>query len=213
MTARVEHIGNATLYLGDCRDILPTLGRVDAVVTDPPYGVSMKRGDSKNKDRLAGDNTPPFVGDFAQWPAVIWGGNNFCDQLPRSAGWLVWFKYFPDCARHSQAELAWSNVVNTVRHHAEAYHGFMRAKDGWLHPTQKPVQLMRWCIAFVPEAKTILDPFMGSGTTGVAALKEGRRFIGIEIEAKYFEIACRRIDEAQRQGDFFIVPPSVDNVA
>lgn len=204
---RVETIGSARLILGDCREVLPTLGAVDAVVTDPPYGVSLKRGDSKNKDAIQGDATPPDMSWIASRPAIIWGGNNFCDQLPRSTGWLVWFKHFPDCARHSQAELAWTNVVSTVRHHSEAYHGFMRAVDGWNHPTQKPPALMEWCLGFVPNARTILDPFMGSGTTGVACARLGRSFIGIEIEPRYFDIACRRIEAAQRQADLFVRQP------
>jgi len=199
-------IGDATLYCGDCLDILPTLPKVDAVVTDPPYGVSIKRGDSKIQDAIQQDVSPPDVSELARWPAIIWGGNNFCDQLPRSTGWLVWYKHFPDMARHSQAELAWSNVVRTVRHYSEAYHGFMRERDGWFHPTQKPPGLMGWCLGFIPDAETILDPFMGSGTTGVACAKLGRRFIGVEIEPKYFDIACRRIDEAYKQPRLFDEP-------
>jgi site-specific DNA-methyltransferase (adenine-specific)/modification methylase len=205
-------IGDATLYLGDCLEILPTLGKVDAVVTDPPYGVSYNPGFGKMaklSSPMVGDGAPPDVRLLASWPAVIWGGNNFCDQLPRSTGWLVWFKYHPDGSQHSQAELAWTNVVRTVRHYSEAYHGFMRQRDGWFHPTQKPPGLMGWCLGFVPDARTILDPFMGSGTTGVACAKLGRKFIGIEIEPKYFDIACKRIEEAYRQPDFFVErPPS-----
>lgn len=197
----VERIGLATLYLGDCREIAPTLPRPDAVVTDPPYGVSMKRGDSKNGDAIAGDDAPPDLRWMAEYPAVIWGGNNFCDQLPRSTGWFVWHKHFPECARHSQAELAWTNTSRTVRHYSEAYHGFMRKKDGWHHPTQKPPGLMRWCIkrAKVPAGGVVLDPYMGSGTTGVAAVQMGHPFVGIEIDPGYFDTACRRIEEAQRQ--------------
>jgi site-specific DNA-methyltransferase (adenine-specific) len=202
---RREVIGLATLYLGDCREIVPTLPRPAAVISDPPYGVSIKRGDSKNRDAIEGDEVPPDVRWMADYPAVIWGANNFCDQLPRSTGWLVWFKCFPDCARHSQAELAWTNAVRTVRHHTEAYHGFMRAVDGWNHPTQKPPALMRWCINQVkaPPGGAILDPYMGSGSTGVAAVQMRHPFIGIEIEPRYFDVACRRIEQAQRQGDIF----------
>jgi len=209
--SRVETIGDATLYLGDCREILPTLGEFHAVVTDPPYGVSINRGDGKigrGKGKISGDETPPDISDLAQWPAIIWGGNNFCDQLPRSTGWLVWFKHQPDKSEHSQAEIAWSNVVRTVRHYSEAYHGFMRAADGWYHPTQKPPGLLKWCIDFIPDAKTILDPYMGSGTTGIAAVTRGRGFVGIEINEGYFDIACRRIEAALKQPDMFVSPPS-----
>ncbi|RXF07896.1 hypothetical protein EG878_17065, partial [Enterococcus faecalis] len=193
----VEHIGLATLYLGDCREVLPTLA-FDAIVTDPPYGVSIRRGDSKICEAIANDATPPDVSGLARWPAVIWGGNNFCDQLPRSTGWLVWDKTHAEKCQHSQAELAWTNVTKTVRHYREAYHGFMRQRDGWFHPTQKPPALMKWCIGFTKDGAAICDPYTGSGTTGIAAVAMGRRFIGVEVDAGYFEIACRRIEAAQK---------------
>lgn len=198
-------MGNATLYLGDCTDIVPSLA-FDAVVTDPPYGVNINRGDgrqTKIAKKIANDSEPPKIGWMAEKPAVIWGGNNFCDQLPRSTGWLVWNKYHHEKSEHSQAELAWSNVVRTVRLYSEAYHGFMRGRDGWFHPTQKPPGLMRWCLAFIPEAEVILDPYMGSGTTGIACADLGKRFIGIEIDPGHFDTACKRIAAAQAQGRLF----------
>ena len=209
-------IGDCTLYLGDCLEILTSpvsiermLGRIDAVITDPPYGVSMNGNAgrrAKNTDQITGDGVLPDVSWMAAYPSIIWGGNNFCNQLPRSTGWLVWNKYHPSESQHSQAELAWTNTVRTIRLHAEAYHGFMRAIDGWHHPTQKPPALMGWCLEFLPDAETILDPFMGSGTTGVACVNLSRKFIGIEIEPKYFDIACRRIEEAYRQPRLFAEP-------
>jgi DNA modification methylase len=206
---KVEHIGLATLYLGDCRDVLPTL-TFDAVVTDPPYGVAHDKASAtrryKVRDAIANDATPPDVAGLAQWPAVIWGGNNFCDQLPRSTGWLVWDKTHAEKCQHSQAELAWSNVTKTVRHYREAYHGFMRQRDGWFHPTQKPPELMKWCIGFTKDGAAICDPYMGSGTTGIAAVEMGRRFVGVEIDPGYFEIACRRIEAAQNQATMFFEP-------
>jgi site-specific DNA-methyltransferase (adenine-specific) len=209
MTApRIEKLAEGvTLWLGDCREILPHVGPFDAVVTDPPYGVKVNRGDGSRaaaSRTITGDEKPPEIAHLASYPAIIWGGNNFCDQLPRSTGWLVWFKHHPDKSEHSQAELAWTNAVRTVRHYSEAYHGFMRAADGWHHPTQKPPGLMKWCLNFLPSATTIVDPYMGSGTTGIAAAKSGRRFIGIEIDPKYFDIACKRISEALRQPDLFV---------
>ena len=198
-------IGNATLYLGDCLEILPTLPKVDAVITDPPYGVNMKRGDSKIGELIEGDLSPPDLRWVALLQSIIWGGNNFCDQLPRSTGWLVWYKYNPDMARHSQAELAWTNVVKTVRHYSEHYSGFMRERESWFHPTQKPVGLMRWCIkqcSLRPDS-LIFDPYCGSATVGVAAMQTGHRYIGIEIERRYFDIACERIENAQRQQRMF----------
>lgn len=204
---RVKTIGDAMLYLGDCRDVLPTLGAVEAIVTDPPYGVSVNLRPgrrAKNTDQIIGDGVAPDVKWMALHPAVIWGDQCFCDQLPNSTGWLVWHKYHPDGSQHSQAELA-------IRHRSEAYHGFMRAVDGWHHPTQKPPGLMVWCIEFIDPHLCILDPFMGSGTTGVACARLGRRFVGVEIEPRYFDIACRRIEQAQRQGDMLNrLPPAED---
>lgn len=200
-------IGDATLYHGDCLEILPTLGKVDAVVTDPPYGVGHDKASAPRRYKIAGaiqgDAEPPDLQWMGKIPAIVWGGNNFCDQLPHSTGWLVWFKYHPEGSQHSQAELAWTNVVRTIRHHSEAYHGFMRQRDGWFHPTQKPPRLMEWCIGFMPEDCVITDPFMGSGTTGVACANLGRRFIGIEISEKYFNIAVERITNAYRQRPLF----------
>lgn len=211
MVERVT-IGNATLYCGDCREILPTLGNVDAVVTDPPYGIAHKwkgggrfgwgNADAYKEMRNGWDTKPPerelLLKLAAAKEAILWGGNYF--DLPPSRGWLVWTK--PERGfTLSEAELAWTNRDTVIR----VYDG-NRSDQGREHPTQKPVELMRWCIMPL-KAKTILDPFMGSGTTGVAAVKLGRMFIGIEIEKKYFDIACKRIDEAGRQKDLFIEEP------
>jgi DNA modification methylase len=131
---------------------------------------------------------------------IVWGGNYF--DLPPSRCWLVWNK--PERGfTLAEAELAWTNADAVVR-----VFDAPRSEPGREHPTQKPVALMRWCIAKLSKAETILDPFMGSGTTGVACVKLGRRFIGIEREPKYFDIACRRIAEAYKQPDLFIPSPS-----
>jgi len=194
-----EVIGNATLYCGDCRDILPTLGKVDAVVTDPPYGI----GISKNPVRQAHekkdwDNETPDLSIFPKVPKIIWGGNYF--GLPPSQRFFVWDKMQPENFSLAMCEMAWSNMsgpAKMFRHSVTSYE-----KE---HPTQKPVALMKWCISYLPEnSETILDPFMGSGTTGVAAVQMGRKFIGIELDPDYFKIACKRIEDAQRQGDLFI---------
>jgi site-specific DNA-methyltransferase (adenine-specific) len=188
-----------TIFHGDCREILPRLEPVDLVLTDPPYGVSHDKASAtrryKNRDKIVGDDVPSDLSCLPEVKKIIWGGNNFCDQLPRSTGWLVWHKWHPPESQHSQAELAWTNVVKTIRHYSEAYHGFMRAKDGWLHPTQKPIGLMKWCLSFAPEAMLLCDPFMGSGPVLVAAKDLGRKAIGIEIEEKYCEIAARRMSQ------------------
>jgi DNA modification methylase len=211
MAHRIEHIGDAELHLGDCLEILPTLGKVDAVVTDPPYGINAARDRNSQKwgwrdyPSSGWDRERPSRGVFGAIIAssgrhIIWGGNYFTDFLPPSGRWLIWDKCQTDFSL-ADAELAWCSFDGAVRRI-----NYPRAKamqDGKEHPTQKPVAVMEWCLGFLPDAHTILDPFMGSGTTGVACAKLGRRFIGIEIDPGYFEIACRRIDEAYRQRDLF----------
>jgi DNA modification methylase len=210
---RVEHIGNATLYLGDCRDILPTLGKVDAVVTDPPYGIGedggrfrdRKGGGHRVLPKMGWDRAPPNGSLFdmvlgAGWQHIIWGGNYFTDNLPVSRGWLYWDKKMG--GDFSDGELAWTSLDMVLKAYSQC-----NKMPGKEHPTQKPVELLRWCLGFLPDAETILDPFMGSGTTGVACAHEGRRFIGIEREPAYFDIACRRIAEAYAQPRLFEPSP------
>lgn len=206
-------IGNATLYLGDCRDILPTLPKVDAVITDPPYGIGEAAGKNKSRNNLAAakdygddkwddepisDELMMAVRRAGRW-AVVFGGNYYA--MPPASCWLVWDKEstgdFADC------ELAWTNLPKAVRRIRYMWNGMLRANGEARgdHPTQKPIGVMAWAINHVPAPnKLILDPFMGSGTTGVACMNLGRSFIGIEREPKYFDIACRRIEDAQRQG-------------
>ena len=214
-------IGDCRLLLGDCRDILPTLGKVDAVLTDPPYGIGEAAGANKSRGNMAvakdygnrtWDNEPisdhhiKLMGDAARWH-VIFGGNYF--DLPPSSCWLVWDKLngendFADC------ELAWTNLNKAVRRIQYRWNGMIRQNNEPRgdHPTQKPVGVMKWCIEQLPsDCDTILDPFMGSGTTGVACVKLGRSFIGIEREPDYFDIACDRIRKAYAQPDMFIAPP------
>lgn len=211
---RVEVIGAATLYLGDCLEILPQLGPVDAVVTDPPYGIKADSNASKkggkngwaSYDYSNWDRQRPPRKVFSDLRAsskaqIIWGGNYFADFLPASMQWLVWDKGQRDFSL-ADCELAWSSNWSAAR-----IITFPRGKallDGREHPTQKPIQVMAWTLSFLPDARSILDPFMGSGTTGVAAIQLGRKFIGIEIDEDYFEIACRRIAEAERQPDMLV---------
>ncbi len=207
-------IGDATLYLGDCMDILPTLDRVDAVITDPPYGISAGREKPHNGWADYGisdwDLTRPSKEVFdamlqASNVQVIWGGNYFADYLPVSQQWFSWDKG-QDGFSLADFELAWSSQDKACRR--INYPRSLALKDGKQHPTQKPLAVMRWCIEQVkPDPKTILDPFMGSGTTGVAAIQLGRSFIGIEREPKYFEIACKRIEQAVAQGQLFAPEP------
>ena len=232
MSPRKEVIGPHELYLGDCREILPTLGKVDAVVTDPPYGIGessrnfASRGKPINKphsrsraiapatdygasdwDSETKDSEVAAALAIAKW-GIVFGGNYY--KLPPTTCWLVWDKLnggsdFADC------ELAWTNLPKAVRRIRFLWNGCMRRERDIPreHPTQKPVDVLKWCIEHLPpDAHTILDPFMGSGTTGVACQKLGRRFIGIEIEPKYFDIACRRIEKAMAQPDLFIETPA-----
>jgi DNA modification methylase len=214
---REERIGPHRLILGDCLEVMPTLGKVDAVVTDPPYGLGDLwqggGGNGKNswkfdpKEAKGWDASAPLwlpevIGDT---PAIIWGGNYM--PFPVSRAWLVWDKGIPDFTT-GHSELAWTNLNQPVRNFKLCPNVMTpTGADGKKkHPTQKPVALMEWCLGFLPNAKTILDPFMGSGTTGVACQKLGRAFIGIELDPEYFAIACKRVDEAMRQPDLFIAP-------
>jgi site-specific DNA-methyltransferase (adenine-specific)/modification methylase len=214
-------IGEATLYLGDCREILPTLPKVDAVVTDPPYGMALDTdfsgfkgwsGGGHKYDAVIGDDVPfdprPWV-ELAD-VSILWGANHFASRLPDSGGWLVFNKRgdgkaseicFGDC------ELAWGNRLQSVRMYSQMWHGVSRwSSEGRHHPTQKPVGLMEWCILQAGDALTVLDPFMGSGTTGVACARLGRKFIGIEIDEGYFDKACERIEAAYSQPRLFDEP-------
>jgi DNA modification methylase len=193
------------LILGDWREILPTLGKVDAVVTDPPYGINEDGGcfrgrkgqnirvlpkggwDSKTPDAAVFDM---MLGCSSE--QIIWGGNYFTDKLPPSKGWLYWQKLMG--GDFSDGELAWTSRDRALREFTKCPKG-----QSTEHPTQKPVEVMAWCLGFLPDAQMILDPFMGSGTTGVACVQLGRAFTGIELEPRYFDIACRRIaDELKR---------------
>ena len=201
---RIETIGAATLYCGDCREVLPTLPKVDAVITDPPYGIGIAANPVRQMhERLDWDAATPDESVLsaviqAGAVAVVWGGNYF--DLPPSQCFLVWDKVQPQDFSLAMCEQAWTNKKGPAKLYRQSVLSYRKE-----HPTQKPVELMKWCIeqAAVPPRGTILDAFMGSGTTGVAAVQMGRKFIGIEREPKYFDIACRRIEDAQRMTDMF----------
>ena len=204
--------GGITIYHGDCRQVLPFLPKFDLLLTDPPYGI-----DADNRERILSrsklatprdygasswDTDPPkkWLLESAQESSltqILWGGNYY--GLPASSCWLVWDKDngandFADC------ELAWTNMTRAVRKFKWRWNGMIQErmgdnKENRVHPTQKPLALMRWCLSLVPDAKTVLDPFMGSGTTLVAAKLEGRKAVGIELDERYCEAAAKRLSQ------------------
>lgn len=200
-------IGNATLYRADCMEVIPTLGHVCAVVTDPPYGIGAAKGSHSNlkmedeswDDKPISDEVLRLLLKTGN-NQIIWGGNYY--RMPPTRGFLFWDKH-PMPPSYAAGEYAWTSInMNAAKWCGKVgYETPVKDRD---HPTQKPVGLMAWCISKLPqETETILDPFMGSGTTGVAAMDQGKKFIGIEYSRKYFAIACRRIERAQDQGRLF----------
>lgn len=214
---RKEVIGDCVLYQGDCLEVMPALSKCDLLLTDPPYGidygnaggVSSKHGWASRRGAAQWDAARPAAAVFevmlaASKEQIIWGGNYFADLFPPTMRWLAWDKGQRDFSL-ADMELAWTSQQAAAR--VFTYARGKAVHDGKVHPTQKPVALMEWCIGFAPSAKTILDPFMGSGTTLVACAKLGRKGIGIELDPDYFDIACKRVEEAYRQPDLFIEQP------
>lgn len=201
-----------TIYHADCREIVGGLSGVEGalVLSDPPYGIGLRTAyraagrsnvtESSDYPPVYGDDKPFDPSPWLAFPAVVlWGANYYADRLPPRGSWLVWDKRdggTPDDG--ADAELAWvGGVSGTVpRLFSHKWRGMIKAseKDARrVHPTQKPVELMQWCLGFFPDASLVLDPFMGSGTTLVAAKNLGRRAIGIEIDERYCEIAAKRL--------------------
>jgi DNA modification methylase len=212
---RKEVIGDCVLYQGDCLEVMPALGMVGfpkglAILTDPPYGLAQKLQGGTWGKKFAGadydwDARPPLLDWIGNTPAIVWGGNYM--GLPPSRCWLTWYKR--DAVRTmADCEHAWTSFDANAKLFDWTIAATNAERVG--HPTQKPVALMEWCLGFLPYAETILDPFMGSGTTLVACAKLGRKGIGIELDESYFEIACRRVEEAYRQPDLFIQAPKAD---
>jgi hypothetical protein len=194
---------------------MPTLDRVQAVITDPPYGIGEARKDHKSRNKLADsptyergewDDAPahPAAIEFIRYISdtqIIFGGNYY--QLPPAKCWLVWDKVNGE-NDFADAEMAWTNINGAVRLIRHQWAGMLRDSERNVsreHPTQKPVAVMAWAIdkAKLAPDSLILDPYMGAGTTGVAALQAGHRFIGIEQHEPYFKTACQRVEDAQRQ--------------
>lgn len=214
---------NLYLWHGDCRELLPLIPdkSVDLVLTDPPYGIGMERDYKRSRaasfqarsDRhawrnssfadISGDGEPFNPSHLLSLGkmAILWGANHYASRLTDSSGWLVWDK---KCGRtpsnsFSDAELAWTaglqSSVRVFRHLWSGYQRDSQIGNRVLHPTEKPVSLMVWCIEFIARAKTVLDPYCGSGTTLVAARNLGRIGLGIEIEEKYCELTARRLEQ------------------
>ena len=250
---RTEQIGDATLYLGDCLEILPTLGKVDAVVTSPPYNMqggvgtsmghksSLWRGNAlangylSHSDDMSLEDYEAWQRDILRhcWDLLTETGAIFYNHKPRPREKKLWLPLALGEGLTLRQIVIWARNAgfNFSPSHFMPTHEWVIiwAKDGFSlksrgasgigdvwripfdvnteHPAPFPVELPMRCIE-PTRAQTILDPFMGSGTTGVACAKLGRKFIGIEIEPKYFDIACKRIEEAYKQPDFFVEPPA-----
>lgn len=238
--ARIETIGDCTLYLGDCREILPTLPKVDAVVTDPPYEDELheaigriRRNDGREMVQdlgFAGINATRA--DIAR--AIVASSNGWALIFSLAEGVRAWRDDLQAVGAKWDTVLAWIKPDASPRFNGQgASRGFENCITVWCgkgyrswngggkrgiythcvngpsrhgkHPTEKPVSLLRELLAdYTKQGQTILDPFMGSGTTGIAAVKLGRRFIGIELDQEYFDIACRRIEEATKQPDMLV---------
>ena len=215
-------IGNCELWHGDCREVLPLLPPVDLILTDPPYGIGAAKQDfyglAKRRNSCA---APKDYGD-SEWDSeppprwllelmlekgryqIIFGGNYYA--LPPTSCVLVWDKE-NDGTAFADCELAWTNLPKAVRRLRWRWAGMlqqdMKNKEERVHPTQKPVAVMQWALTQAKDAQTVCDPYMGSGTTGVACARMGLNFVGIERERKYFDIACRRIEQAYAQPRLF----------
>jgi site-specific DNA-methyltransferase (adenine-specific) len=226
------------LVQGDCREVLARLDLPAdvAIVADPPYGIDFDFGKVRNGRRsglkwgrtgspdiqrkwagFAGDSQPfdptPLLG-FRY--VVLWGANHYADKLPVSACWMVWDKREGTTSDdHSDCEMAWTNLKGPARLFSHLWRGICRAGEEnvgrggpKVHPAQKPVALMRWCVGHLPKGCLVVDPYMGSGTTGVACIQTGRRFIGIELDEGHFKTATRRINDALGIGGLFPARPA-----
>jgi site-specific DNA-methyltransferase (adenine-specific) len=208
-------MNDVEVWQGDCRELMARIpeGGVDAIVTDPPYGIRYSPGDGGSPwtngvktfagdDLIVGDDRPFDPSPLLAFgvPTILWGANHYADRLPPRPSWLVWDKRdgstsndFADC------EMAWCSEKMPARLFSHRWQGAFRDSERGkprLHPTQKPLALMMWCLSFLPKDITVLDPFAGSGTTGVACMKTGRRAILMEVDPRYIPVIHRRLRDA-----------------
>lgn len=202
-----------TMYLGDCREIMPSIVRCDALITDPPYGISYNHDETPQSKHVYDHrrNVTPVVNDdeafdpshlLSYETAVIFGGNCFAHRLPERAAWLCWDKATRNGLgiRIAEFDLAWARPLARSQMFRHLWSGAYREteRDCFVHPTQKPVELMKWCMerVGVKSGASVLDPYAGSGSTGVACIETGRSFVGIELDAAHFATACARLRSA-----------------
>ncbi|WP_439399044.1 DNA methyltransferase [Bradyrhizobium sp. PMVTL-01] len=216
---RTEHLSDrVTLYLADAREALREIPNIGDIVSDPPYGISYMPGsggrftarggttvkrtwENRRGNVVKGDDVafdPTFLLTCPARHRILWGANNYASRLPDRQGWLFWDKYCaPSKLTFAEGEMAWTDLPITAKAFRHLWNGVCKASEtgqARLHPTQKPIALMAWCISLLPPSeKAVVDPFMGCGTTGLAAVDADRPFVGIELEQKYFDLACRRI--------------------
>ncbi len=197
MTPYYEHAG-ITIYHGDCREVMPAIGTSDMLLTDPPYGIYERPRGEWNKELIAAPEWDRSIVpislilqaiNLARY-AIVWGGNYYA--LAPVRGWLAWDKMQDHSSGHF--EMAWTNLdIPTRTFRLSRVQAYSRMNKQ--HPTQKPVRLMEWCIGLVPQAETVVDTFMGSGTTLLAAKHAGKQAIGIDIEERYCEMAAKRLSQ------------------
>lgn len=229
MTAPYYQSGGITIYHGDCREILPGLSAFDLVLTDPPYGARIntrfaeRRGSEPRRVGRSGGhagarrkNHPAVAGDDAPFdpahllgiaPAsILWGANHYASRLPDSPCWLGWDRE-TEGTDSTNLELAWvrGHRFRTVRIFRHLWCGVRRRTESagaggkWVHPTQKPVALMAWCLDFFPKARRVIDPYMGSGPVARACQDAGREYVGVELVEAYCEVAAKRLEEGLRR--------------
>jgi DNA modification methylase len=204
-------IGDCTLYRGNTRELIQNIEKQDLLLTDPPYGIASKMVGASGKFKIGiegfkvwDNSTIDFFNDLVMPCSVykmVWGGNYY--SMPPSRCWLIYHKTNA-LKSFADAELCYTNLDANTKLFAGLCNGWDR-----VHPTQKPIELMRWCLSFVPKAKTVIDPFMGSGTTGVACAELGLKFTGIEREKSYFDHACTRIEQAYNTPQLIPVAPQI----